>query len=361
LVTDQRVRKQCNELFNAGYDVFLLGRMLPGSLVLDREYSVHRARLLFNKGASFYAALNIYLFFKLLFSRCDLLWANDLDTLPANWLVSILRGKKLIYDSHEYFTEVPEIQHRPLIKKTWQFFERLCITHASLVITVSPSIARLLESTYGINEVFVVRNVPEQAVANTSISREDLNLDPRKNILLLQGNGININRGGEELVESMSTNENAQLLIIGNGDAMPTLKRISEELKLSERVTFLPRMPYVEMMRYTAMADVGFSLDKNDNVNYRFSLPNKIFDYAMAGLPMITSNLPEVSSFVKSNKIGVVLNKVTPREISIAVNELLRDESRMSELRENARKVGAQLSWEKEFKPIIDRLAILNA
>ena len=161
----------------------------------------------------------MFLFFKILFSRCDLLWANDLDTLPANWLVSVLRGKKLIYDSHEYFTEVPEIQDRPSVKKVWQFFERICIRKAQIIITVSPSIGDLLKSTYDLSEVLIVRNVPEGNSAIGSVTKEDLGLDPDKSILLLQGNGINVNRGGEELVESMKGIESAHLLVIGNGEA----------------------------------------------------------------------------------------------------------------------------------------------
>ncbi|MEM9052348.1 MAG: glycosyltransferase, partial [Bacteroidota bacterium] len=197
LVTDQRVRKQCDELVKAGYEILLLGRVLSSSLSLERSYKVHRANLPFRKGALFYASLNVFLFFKILFSRCDLLWANDLDTLPANWLVSVLRGKKLIYDSHEYFTEVPEIQDRPSVKEVWQFFERTCIRKAQIIITVSPSIGDLLKSAYQLPDVLIVRNVPEGNSAIGSVTKADLGLDPDLSILLLQGNGINVNRGGE--------------------------------------------------------------------------------------------------------------------------------------------------------------------
>lgn len=361
LVTDQRVRKQCNELVEAGYEILLLGRFLSGSLVLERTYQVYRANLPFRKGALFYASLNIFLFFKILFSKCDILWANDLDTLPANWLASLFRGKTLIYDSHEYFTEVPEIQYRPWVKRVWQFFERTCIQRAQMIMTVSPSIGELLKSTYHLSEVLIVRNVPEGNSAMNAVAKEELGLNPREMVLLLQGNGININRGGEELVESMEGIENAHLLVIGNGDAMPRLKELSANLNLTDKITFLPRMPYVEMMRYTVCADIGFSLDKNDNINYRFSLPNKIFDYARAGLPMIVSDLPEVSTFVIQNDIGLALEEVTADAISRAVNKLMQDREKLSRFRANAEKIGAFLSWEIEFRPVIDRLRDLNA
>lgn len=356
LATDQRVRKQCEELSKAGFEILLLGRLLPQSFDFERSYRTHRAKLLFNKGVLFYASLNVFLFFKILFSRVDVLWANDLDTLPANWFVSLIRRKPLIYDSHEYFTEVPEIQHKPKVKKVWQFFEKRCIRRADLVLTVSPSIAQLLKKTYSLHEVLTVRNVPMGTVDLPKVTKADLGADEARFLLLLQGGGINVNRGGEELVAAMKHIEMADLVIVGSGDAMPDLKRIAMEMSLEEKISFLPRMPYEQMMRYTSAADLGFSLDKDGNLNYRFSLPNKIFDYAMAGLPMVTSNLPEVAAFVRENEIGVVLSEVTPKEISYRVNELLGNPRKLEQLRINASKMSAELSWEKEFAPVLTRI-----
>lgn len=356
LATDQRVRKQCEELWNAEYDILLLGRLLPNSASFERPYKTQRGKLLFNKGALFYASLNVFLFFKILFSRVDILWANDLDTLPANWLVSLLKRKPLVYDSHEYFTEVPEIQHKPAVKKIWQFFEKKCIRRAGLVLTVSPSIANLLAETYQLDEVLTVRNVPMGSAAFPKSSKAEMGFSENRFLLLLQGSGININRGGEELVEAMRYIENADLVIIGGGDALPDLKRITDEFDLSDKVRFLAKMPYENMMCYTSVADLGFSLDKSGNLNYLFSLPNKIFDYAMAGLPMVTSNLPEVAAFVRENGIGIVLKEVSPKEISLQVNKLIDDPSRLNELRKNVSRMSSELSWEKEFTPVLNRL-----
>ena len=143
LTTDMRVDKICNSLLALNYDVLLVGRKLPDSLAVNRAYQTKRFNLCFNKGALFYANYNFRLFFFLLFNRFDVLWSNDLDTLLANYLSYKLKGKKIIFDSHEYFTEVPELVARPKVKAIWKRLEKWVLPQLKNVFTVSQSIANL--------------------------------------------------------------------------------------------------------------------------------------------------------------------------------------------------------------------------
>ena len=124
LSTDQRVKKVCGTLNAMNYDILLIGRKRPTSLKLKRPYRTKRMKLIFNKGALFYAEFNIRLFILLVFSKVDIYHANDLDTLLANYLAAIIRRKPIVYDSHEYFTGVPEIQNKKLVKKVWLNIEK---------------------------------------------------------------------------------------------------------------------------------------------------------------------------------------------------------------------------------------------
>ncbi|MCF6185522.1 MAG: glycosyltransferase [Bacteroidales bacterium] len=160
LVADNRVHKVADSLIKFGFEILLVGRKLPGSLHVNREYKTKRFKLLFNKGAMFYAFYNIRLFFFLLFAKADIFLSNDLDTLPANFIASKIRNKKLVYDSHEYFTEVPELVNRPKIKRIWENTEKRILPKIKFLYTVCNSIADIYNKKYGIN-MKVVRNIPE--------------------------------------------------------------------------------------------------------------------------------------------------------------------------------------------------------
>lgn len=347
LVTDQRVDRVASTLCRQGARVTVVGRILPNSLPLNRPYRTHRMRLLFNKKVFFYAEYNLRLFFYLLFTKADILVANDLDTLPANYLVSILRKKALVYDSHEYFTGMPEILDRKLVHTVWKSMERFLFPKLRHIYTVNQSIANLYAEEYN-KKIHVVRNVPIKIVKENWPNRKELGLPVNKKILLLQGAGINIHRGAEEAVQAMQFLDNHLLLIIGGGDVMDTLKKMVQELKLEDKVLFLDKMPYESMISYTRLADVGLSLDKDTNINYRFSLPNKLFDYIHAGIPVLCSDLIEVAGIVKTWDIGRIIINHDPQYLAEIIFEMTSDEDLCRHWKKNAILAAETLCWEKE-------------
>ena len=203
LVTDRRIHKTCTLLTEQGYEITLVGRVLKNSLPLDeRPYKTHRMKLWFEKGVAFYAEFTIRLFFFLLKNKASLLVANDLDTLFPNYYFSKRRKISLIYDSHEIFCEVPELQETPLKKKIWERLEKLIVPKLKYCITVNQSIATWFNQKYKV-DFKVVRNIPDKISVNKIKTRAELNLPTNKKIILLQGAGINIQRGAEEAVEAM--------------------------------------------------------------------------------------------------------------------------------------------------------------
>ncbi len=354
LVTDQRVHKVCNTLQETGFEVLLVGRRLPGSMPMDkRRYETRRMYLVFKKGPFFYAEFQIRLFLFLLFNKANLLVSNDLDTLLPNYLVSKLKRIPLVYDSHEYFTGVPELANSPFKQKIWKTVERYIFPKLKEVFTVNDSIASLYEKEYGIRPK-VVRNVPPQRKVEKQLSRKDLGLPEDKKILILQGSGINIQRGAEEMVEAMQYINNALLLIVGGGDVIDILKETVKRLGLENKVMIKGKQPYEKLMQYTANADLGLSLDKDTNINYRYSLPNKIFDYLQAGIPVLVSNLVEIRKIVEKYGVGDFIPNHNPRDIAKKVNEIFGNQELMSKWKKNCTFAARQLNWENESKVLTE-------
>ncbi|MCK9339304.1 MAG: glycosyltransferase [Bacteroidales bacterium] len=351
LYSDQRVDKVCNSLINMGFDVLLVGRRYRNSPALaPRAYQTHRLHLMFRKGAKFYAEYNVRLFFYLLFKKCNILISNDLDTLLPNFIISKIRKKRLVYDSHEYFCGVPELIGRPFVQNVWRKIERFCFPRLKDVITVNQSIADLYDREYPNrkNRVNVVRNIPTRPKPPITETRDTLGLPDDKAILILQGSGINVDRGAEELVAAMQFVDNALLLLVGSGDAVPNLKMQVEKQNLNDKVRFISRVPFAKLFNYTYLADIGFSLDKDTNINYRFSLPNKIFDYIKAETPVIVSDLPEIAKVVREAQVGIVIADHQPETIAQAIQTLLSDHTLYAQLKENTLKAANHYCWENE-------------
>ena len=349
LTTDQRVKKVCNSLTDLNYEILLIGRILPDSLKLNRPYSCKRMKLLFNKGALFFAEYNIRLFFLLLFSKVDIFHANDLDTLLANYLAAKIRRKPIVYDSHEYFTGVPEIQNKKLVKKTWLTIERWIFPKLKYIFTVNQSIAKLYKEEYD-KDLQILRNIPHKLQLKTLKSKSELNIPEDKDIIITQGAGINIDRGIEETVEAMQYLENVCLMIIGNGDVIPKLKKRVLELKLENSIIFKGRMPYHEMIQYTQHAQLGLTLDKDTNINYKFSLPNKLFDYIHAGIPILATRIIEVEKIIKKYNIGLFIDNHEPKHIAKQIRSALNNEKLKAKWRLNINLAANELHWGFEEK-----------
>lgn len=351
---DQRVLKMSDTLAGMGCDILIIGRKIGDCCDRDTvPYRTKRFRMIFGKGFLFYKFYNIRLFFFLLFQKSDLLVSNDLDTLLPNYLVSVMKRIPLVYDSHEYFTGVPELQNRPLIRWVWKSIERFIFPHLKHVMTVSDSIAELYEKEYSIRPL-TVRNCARISTDTMQYSKTEIGINPDHLLLIMQGTGINTDRGGQELIEAVNITENVSLLIIGSGDLFQFLKDRVRELGLEERVKFISKIPWADLMKYTRSADVGISIDRNTNVNYEFSLPNKVFDYISAGIPVIASDLKEVKRILVENNCGILIPEVTPQEISKAVKKLRDDPVLLANLKRNAVNASESVNWEHESLKVIE-------
>ncbi len=355
IYTDQRVNKMARTLHSMGYTLTIIGVRRKNSPPFSPNYArIQRISLMFHKGFLFYAEYNLKLFILLLSRRFHLLVSNDLDTLLPCHLAAWLKNKPLVYDAHEYFTATPEVMHRPLVRWVWKKLERILFPRQNSIITVNDSIATLYEKDYG-KRPEVVRNLPLYRSPKPGLSRELLGLPEDKHLVLLQGTGINTDRGAEELVEAMHPRHgvnNTLLLIIGGGDVIPSIKIMIKKMDLNQRVWVLDKMPYEQLYAYTQCASIGVSLDKDTNLNYRYSLPNKIFDYMMAGTPQLVSDLPEVAAIIRHHQTGRVIQNHQPAHIAGCLSEMLADKQELKRMSTNCLQAAQTYCWENEEEVI---------
>lgn len=348
ICNDQRVMKIAGTVSSLGCDIIIIG-IKSGDCCNSGSipFRTKRFRMIFRRGFLFYAFFNIRLFFFLLFHKFELLVSNDLDTLLPNFLVSRLKKLPLVYDSHEYFTGVPEIQNRPFVKWVWKGIEKSIFPLLKHIMTVSDSIANEYDKEYEIRPL-TIRNCSVKPAESIPYSHEELGIDPEHLLLILQGTGINADRGGEELIDAVRLAENFSLLIIGSGDLLEGLIEKVSNLGLTGRIKFIPKLPWNMLMRYTRSADAGLTLDKNSNMNYELSLPNKLFDYISAGIPVIGSDITEVAKIISGYRCGIIIPDVNSEEISKAIIKLRDNRSLLSELKRNSIIASESLNWEKE-------------
>ncbi len=348
LSTDMRVQKQALLLTEMGYTVTLIGRNSgkSPSLFLPR-IRIIRLRVLFRRGPMMYILFNVALLLRLLTRRSELYIANDLDTLIPCYYVSRLFGKPLVYDAHEYFTGQFGLSERKFKYSVWKKAERRLVPKVRHMVTVSNSIADLYRKEYGVDPV-VIMNVAPSTDELIPYNRNNLGVGVDDLLVIYQGSGINPGRGIMELINAMTMLERVRLIIAGSGDMIEEVKHAVSYKGLAGNVIFLPRMKWEEMMQFTMICDVGLSLDPDNCINQRFSLPNKLFDYIAAGIPAIVSPLPEVSTVVSQYACGLILSHVTPYTIAGALERLRDDRELLAELKDQALEARKVLNWENE-------------
>ena len=357
LLTDQRVQRSCDTLFEAGYDVTLIGRAWPDNTPLKKKYKTCKMRLLFKRGASFYAELNVRLFLKLLFSNADLFYANDTDTLLAVALAARLRRKPFVFDGHELFPDVPELVDKPMVRKVWQCVERRFIAKAAVRITVNQGVADEYERRYGVS-FGVVRNLSSILDSEASVSPTSPEFDFHDSKVLLYQGAVNKGRCVKELIDAMEYLPDCRLVVVGSGDIKDEMQRYAGGKSYAGRISFTGRMMPDDLRRLTSQAALGFCIMQNMGLNYYLSLPNRISDYAVAGIPVLASDFPEIRRVVEEYGLGTLVAENTvanPQGLASVVRATLAQWQSMAGEERSARfaRAKAELTWESEKKLLV--------
>jgi len=344
---DQRMQRMAQSMQDAGYQVELIGRELPGSeALLTKDYQQTRLRCIFNKGPLFYAELNLRLILYLLKNRADLIWSADADTLLAAYVIKKLKGRPYVYDAHEYFIGLPELIRRKRTRFIWKLIEDRAVPNARACVTVSRGVATLYEKRYKRN-FMIIRNMPKAVKPG---KREI----PKQAVIIYQG-ALNEGRGLEMLIYAMKEVD-ARLLLAGEGDLSDALRKQAAELQLENKINFAGFVLPEKLSLLTASATLGVNLLEEKGLSYYHSLANKFFSYVQAGIPQLCVDFPEYRMLNESFEVALLIDDLSPSNIAAGLNKLLEDKKLYQRLQHNCLKAREHWTWEKETHKLTEVL-----
>lgn len=351
-IQDSRVLKTSRSLINMGFDVKVVA-LHDSNLPIFEQFegiNIHRIPL---KSRS-WSKIKFIQFFKLFeliirfiskYRSVSVLHCNDLSALLIGFLTKLTNTKlKIVYDSHEFAINDKPNQAKYSIKINY-FLEKFLIRFADVVIVVSESIAIEYSRLYKIPTPHIVLNCPifkEQEKNN--LFREKFNLRNDQIIFLYQG-VLSRGRGLEILLQAFKdfNSEEYVLVCMGYG---PLENFVQEEAEKYPNIFFQPAVSPDLLLKYTSSADFGISFIEDACLSYRYCLPNKMFEYLMAGLPIITSNLYEMKHFVETEGVGIVAKENTVQGFINAVEVSLEQDYQA--IQRNVYKTRKKYCWEEQ-------------
>lgn len=264
----------------------------------------------------------------------------------------------LVYDAHELETEVNGL--KGLRKSIAKWIERGFIRYCDLILVVSESIADWYAHEYKIPRPLVILNVPKRIELRLNNNfREKLNIRADQIILLYQG-GLAAGRGVHLILDAFKAriSDRVAVVFMGYGELEQDIVKASKD---HSNIFFFPAVPPSEVLEYTASADIGISLIENTCLSYYYCMPNKLFEYAMAGLPVLVSNMKDMSEFVTKNQMGAVIHDFSATGINQAIDDFLKMD--LTAMKQNAYRAACENAWEVQEKNMIEAYQnlLLNA
>ena len=353
---DSRVEKEAATLRDAGYRVTVMADAAPAQPEREEKDGIAVRRMARRgpriPGVSF--MLHEWRLGRALTAlRPDVLHAHDSNALLPVGIAARSLRRPFVYDAHDLWLHRPRRQRSRLYHTLQNAFfgiiERLFVPRAAVTLTVSAPIARHLEHRYRLARVELVPNYPERPGATVRREIRELeglaHVPPSAPIVLYLG-GLMGGRGIEYLARSMADVPAAHLVLLGSGHQGPELVAEARRTGVDERVHIIPPVPPEEVVDHASSATIGVSPIVPSCLNYEYSLPNKLFQYMAAGIPVVASDFPQVREVVVGSDAGLVVDTQRPEAIAAALNELLGDRDAALAMGERGRKaVEERYNW----------------
>ena len=294
---------------------------------------------------------HLALLFKMLEYRAPVVHSHDVNTLPTAWLAAKLSRSKLVYDAHEISTS-REGYNR--LRKVVGFVEKQLMPSANGTITTTDARAKYFARAYGVERPLVLQNRPRLVHSPRSNKiRDELGLVEPWPIVVYQG-GLQAGRGLEKLIRCAQHVPDCYFVLIGGGRLTEPLMALAQQLNLQHKVHFIPTVALADLPGYTASADIGVQPIENTCLNHYTTDSNKLFEYVIAGLPVVATDFPEIRKIVRNNEIGLLVPANDEQALSDTLVRLLADRKLREHFSHNAQKTAQNLNWETQEKSLVD-------
>jgi len=359
---DGRGYNIANSLLRAGHRVTLIattadpGPIFPGTdceikRIAIRSWKSSKLRFLEFYIRSITSALRV---------RADLYQAEDLFSLPVAWLASRFHRGRLSYDCRELYFALGSLMGRRWTQAFWRFVEKIWIVRADLVMVTAQNQQEVLSRRYRIDPPIVVRNHPPLALRpeRTDRLREMFSIPVERRILLYQGM-LHPGRGIFLPLEIVRRLSGCVIVYLAHGEWKERLAARIRDLGLEDRAFLFGPVPYDQLLRYTAGAEVGLALQEPFGENHLRARPNKVFEYIMAGIPVVASDFPPLRKAIVDHGVGLVADVEDLDDIVRKVERLVTDRRLYEEMVENCRRASQEFNWEIEeaiYLPAVSRL-----
>jgi glycosyltransferase involved in cell wall biosynthesis len=369
---DSRVKREAKTLSQAGYRVKILDWAYPLDLgdgrAPQREslngIEVSRVRIL-TRGLPKTTFFRGVKYLEYIWSACrqavreraDIYHAHDLNTLLPALIAAKINKTKIIYDSHELWTELYPRCAVVWQKRIWQAIEKWCINRVNKVIGINASIAAYMAQLYDVPMPAVVRNCCEYVELKNreNLLREALHIEDGTKIMLFIG-GITLNKGIEEGIKAMSHIDGCVFVIMGFDHGFKErFRQLAREVGVEDKVKFASPVPPDQVIRWAASADIGLVCIRGKGLSYYYSIAQKLWECLMAELPVVVNDLPEMRQLVERYQVGLVIEQeMRPEAIAAVIERLINNEPLYRRLQKNTQQLRRECNWENEAVKLLE-------
>ncbi|HEX9036786.1 MAG TPA: glycosyltransferase family 4 protein [Ktedonobacterales bacterium] len=372
--TDVRVQREATALRDAGYSVTLVD--IERDRARPRVETINGIRYHHIISPSYYQRVRFKPWFLVKMAailarsavtvasiQADIYHAHDDTALPVCYVAAAARGAQLVFDAHELPLGQTNLRGWRWLKALIRGALRLMTPRCAGIITVSQPIADEIQRQFSGPPPVVVRNIPPYRppdVASDVIKRA-LGLPNETRVALYQG-AFQANRGLDILVSAARYLDAGHVIVLmGSGPMGAELERLAQLERAGARLRILPPVPYDVLLQWTASADLGLiAYRPSFSLNVRYCLPNKLFEYLMAGVPVVATPLDAVADVLRAYDVGLVAPSTDPESVGRAISAALRDTLEWSRMRRNALAASkADLRWERERERLVSLYAAI--